>query len=382
MAGLKYFKELILPWCQKVSEAMSLPENDAVIELRQLSMVGNNTALEIEEIGNALSDMMQASSLAVDILNDLLLYEKIDGNLLTMELEEVNTKELVANVVQLFKLQALSKEIRVLVDLESVSNVLTNVDISKFSQVIRNIMSNALKFTPTGGTVHVFAEVLVKDKSTNNWVPLQRHDLNSDRQDGFVEKPNYSCLIPRTHSIPKVSSNNQLNNSTDVPIKKDTQRNIFKTYSHSEMLSINTANTTLATSSSTCSSPSKLSVMSLDQVNIFRTESVSCKSVMSVSSQADIPSEIAANSNNNTGGVSKRLYSSTDSVVSSRSSSSKQWASSSSSSSSKWLIVNNSQHDVCCRYNNDNENDPSQYKIRISVKDSGRGISKVRAFVC
>ena len=121
--------------------------------------------------------------------------------------------------------------------------------------------------------------------------------------------------------------------------------------------------------------------MSVDPTNIFRTDSQSSKSAVSLSSQADIPIEMSINGNNTNAGLTKRLYSSTDSVVSCRSSSSKQHQSFSGNlSSSCWLVVNNPiRGDFSHHYDGDgNEvNDPSQYKVRISVVDNGRGISKV-----
>ena len=55
-----------------------------------------------------------------------------------------------------------------MLELECVSNLYVKADISKFSQVLRNLISNALKFTPAGGSISVTADILIKDEKRND----------------------------------------------------------------------------------------------------------------------------------------------------------------------------------------------------------------------
>ncbi len=54
-----------------------------------------------------ISDMKSSCDVAVSTLNDLLLYEKIEGNLLTMEVEEANLYEVLNTVINSFKIQVM-----------------------------------------------------------------------------------------------------------------------------------------------------------------------------------------------------------------------------------------------------------------------------------
>jgi len=54
----------------------------------------------------------------------------------------------------------------------SLSNLFANLDRSKFAQVIRNLLSNALKFTPPGGIVAI--------KTTVTPCPSMRYPSHTD----------------------------------------------------------------------------------------------------------------------------------------------------------------------------------------------------------
>ena len=104
--------------------------------------------------------MRDSSATAIGILNDLLMYEKVESNLLSIEMEELDLYSVVRAVIKPFNIQARSCGVDLRGDLQTLQGAYANIDSSKFSQVIRNLLSNALKFTPVGGSVHISAEYL------------------------------------------------------------------------------------------------------------------------------------------------------------------------------------------------------------------------------
>lgn len=111
---------------------------------------------------------------AIDILNDLLNYDKIEQGTLQLEEELICILELVENCILEFKLPAMSKSIRLGASysvqqgtglpnecsqseckLQKHHDIKLLGDPIRVTQVFRNILSNALKFTPAGGDVDV-----------------------------------------------------------------------------------------------------------------------------------------------------------------------------------------------------------------------------------
>ena len=106
------------------------------------------------EVSSTLRDIKNACAVAIDILNDLLTYEKLDSNILTLEKASYDYVELVRKVCSMFRIQARYREIDLIFEnLVNAQTVITEVDSTKIAQVIRNLVSNALKFTPTGGKI-------------------------------------------------------------------------------------------------------------------------------------------------------------------------------------------------------------------------------------
>lgn len=116
-------------------------------------------------IEDLLEDMQSSIRIAVEILNDLLLYEKIEAGLMQLEVDEQEAWPFVTDVLRIFRIQAKSKDIDFVWSEEGLDGVMLNIDRYKLSQVIRNMVSNALKFTPSGGRVTVEGRVMRKKNS-------------------------------------------------------------------------------------------------------------------------------------------------------------------------------------------------------------------------
>jgi len=120
---------------------------------------------------NVTEDTNENAHVAVEILNDLLNYDKLETGTLDLETEPVLIWELVEKTVSQFGIQAVNRKVELRLDMERpTGETIPDVEGSdtpdpynvvgdsiRLSQVIRNVISNALKFTPEDGLIQVTA---------------------------------------------------------------------------------------------------------------------------------------------------------------------------------------------------------------------------------
>lgn len=148
---------------------------------------------------------------AVDILNDLLNYDKIEQGTLHLELEVLSMWDLIEISILEFKLSASSKQIHLSVSFavpsaanDEESGVVARAcelpdklrklkvigDSVRLTQVLRNLMSNALKFTPAMGSVKVKVACVQEDSEkygTQEEISLTRDKVVNATSRGCIE---------------------------------------------------------------------------------------------------------------------------------------------------------------------------------------------------
>lgn len=129
---------------------------------------------------------------AVEVLNDLLNYDKIESGTFSLELVKLSIWKLIETSVAEFRLAARKKKIELtlrflqgeLADDEEMSPSVARAedmprgvcavgDSVRLTQVLRNLASNAIKFTPDGGSLKVRVEYDATEAHTRQTKPRQ-----------------------------------------------------------------------------------------------------------------------------------------------------------------------------------------------------------------
>lgn len=133
---------------------------------QQSKLCSSSIAL-IEESSELVLDLEENSSVAVATLSDLINYDKIESKTFTIEKKDVNVWSVLEKTIQPLSLQAKEKNIAMKLQTHlshplsfgatdvNLHNLRLLGDSIKLGQVIRNLVSNALKFTPANGTVDI-----------------------------------------------------------------------------------------------------------------------------------------------------------------------------------------------------------------------------------
>jgi PAS domain S-box-containing protein len=99
-----------------------------------------------------LNDILTSGRHLLQLINDVLDLSKVEAGKLEFRPEQVEVSKLVGEVVAILRTTAAQKQIRLETDLDPGISTLT-IDPARLKQVAYNYLSNALKFTPAGGSV-------------------------------------------------------------------------------------------------------------------------------------------------------------------------------------------------------------------------------------
>lgn len=124
---------------------------------------------DYENMSKLVELIIRASEKALDLLTTLLTWARSQTGRLKLKMESIDLSLIVNDIINLFNDNAQRKSIKLINKVPNYIKI--SADKSAISTVLRNLVNNAIKFTPSNGTVEVSAtanenEVIVSVKDT------------------------------------------------------------------------------------------------------------------------------------------------------------------------------------------------------------------------
>ncbi|HON54492.1 MAG TPA: hybrid sensor histidine kinase/response regulator [Bacteroidales bacterium] len=114
--------------------------------------------LTTDEIRSFASSMHKSATILYRLLENLLQWSRIQRGLITYEPREFQINSLITESVSMYKDTAKNKEIEI--SLYVPENLKAYADVNMLQTVVRNLLSNSIKFTPRGGKIFINAKTL------------------------------------------------------------------------------------------------------------------------------------------------------------------------------------------------------------------------------
>ncbi len=108
-----------------------------------------------------LSEVSKASKKLFELLENLLIWSKSQRNILTCNQQYADINLLILNIFELTKIQADNKNIQMINDLPA--NTFLYFDINMINTVLRNLITNAIKFSHDGGTIRILGKNIIQN---------------------------------------------------------------------------------------------------------------------------------------------------------------------------------------------------------------------------
>lgn len=106
-----------------------------------------------EQVKDCLQKVLSSSNHLLSLINDILDMSRIESGKVQIKEQECNISEIMHNLVDIIQPQIKAKQLELFIDTYEVVNEDVIADALKMNQVFINLMSNAVKYTPAGGTV-------------------------------------------------------------------------------------------------------------------------------------------------------------------------------------------------------------------------------------
>ena len=108
----------------------------------------------------------------LSLVNQLLDFNKLDNDNLGLEVQQTNPST-IKRIISFFNINAQSKNITLSIQ-GLHHDILYWADEDKVEKILSNLLSNAMKFTPTGGEIEISFAIVTRQKPEEFFCPTEQ----------------------------------------------------------------------------------------------------------------------------------------------------------------------------------------------------------------
>ncbi|MCX7879371.1 MAG: PAS domain-containing sensor histidine kinase [Ignavibacteria bacterium] len=142
-----------------------------------INLLATNTmSLSYEEIAELVKLLKESSESLYKLIENLLEWSRVQRGLIELTPDYFNLQKLVTENIEIQKIKIEQKELNFEVNIPE--HIIVFADLNTTNTILRNLISNAIKFTPRGGRIEIKAQrdeesVLVSIKDTGIGIPKE-----------------------------------------------------------------------------------------------------------------------------------------------------------------------------------------------------------------
>ena len=143
---------------------------------------------EKDRVEDCLKKIDESSQHLMELINEVLDMSRIESGNKILHAEPVQLRELIKGVITVCQPEILEEHQELTVDIDELAGDCVMVDPVRLRQIFTNILSNAVKYTPAGGKIHVEAHRLSENGKDGNRYQFKIRDNGIGMSEEFQKR--------------------------------------------------------------------------------------------------------------------------------------------------------------------------------------------------
>lgn len=171
--------ETVLFSMKEITENIAHDLRSPITRMRVMAELALASKRSVEDYETVVGRVVEECDRLLGMINTMLDISEAEAGIARLRLVEVDASEMIRDVIDLFGPVAEDK--RVAVDLSESGTLSLHADAQKLQRILSNLLDNAIKYTPSGGSIMILAdgtdqEVRIIVRDTGAGIPA--HELN------------------------------------------------------------------------------------------------------------------------------------------------------------------------------------------------------------